>query len=95
MSRRDQPRSEPEIIPPDHGACDGRRGFGAQGAPRAYIARLGPLGSIVALALVAALSLAMLVLLSAFLVFWLPLLVLVVAGMVIATLLRALFWREP
>jgi hypothetical protein len=96
MPQGDKPRSEPEIIPPDNAGRDAhqRRVFAnARGDERVYVARLGPLGFIIVVLITAILSAVLLVLLLGALLFWLPLLVLFVAGAVIVAVLQAYFAR--
>lgn len=87
MPQGEKPRSEPEIIPPDHAE---RRT--AQGTPRAriYVARLGPLGVILAVLTTAILSVVLLILLFAAFLIWLPLVIFFIAGAVIFGFLRYL-----
>ena len=96
----EKPRSEPEIIPPEH---TGARS--AQGRPRmrifvdtrstesVYVARLRPLG-IILIALTTGILLAVMfvLLLSAFLI-WIPVVVLLVTAAIIAGLLHEYFKR--
>jgi hypothetical protein len=91
----EEPRSEPEIIPPGgaergrprmHFYIDDRIG-------RVYIARPGPLGAILTVLIVGLLLTVMvLMLLGAFLVF-LPVVVLFVTAAIVAGLLRIYFQR--
>jgi hypothetical protein len=88
-----EPRSEPEIIPP---------GQAEQGAPRMhvytqriYIGKPWPLGLILVTSIIGAiiglLSVAMLVVLFGVFLFFLPLAVMVVTGVIVAGLLRFYF----
>jgi hypothetical protein len=100
MPQDEKPRSEPEIIPPNHAE---RRT--AQGAPRmrvfidthaterVYVAKLGPLGVILAVLTTGILSAAMLVLLFATFLIWMPLVVFFIAGAIISEILRTYFRR--
>jgi hypothetical protein len=92
MPQGEKPRSEPEIIPPDHA---GRRT--AQGTPRTrvYVARLGPLGIILAVLTTGVLSAVMLILLFATFLIWVPLVVFIIAGVIISGLMRTYFRRTP
>ena len=93
----EEPRSEPEIIPPSgaerggprmHFYIDDRIG-------RVYVARPGPLGTILTVLVVGLLLTVMLImLLGAFLIF-LPAVVLFVTAAVVAGLLRVYFQRAP
>ena len=83
MPRAEKPRSEPEIIPPDHAE---------RGTPRArvYVARLGPLGVILTILATSILAAVMLVLLFATFLIWVPLVILFIAGAIIFGFLRHL-----
>jgi|307.fasta_scaffold284475_1 hypothetical protein len=94
----EEPRSEPEIIPPDH-AGRGRpstRVFpDSHSAERIYIGKPGPLGTIVMVLIAGLLSAAMLImLLGAFLIF-LPAVILFVTAAIVVGLLRIYFQRAP
>jgi hypothetical protein len=78
----DAPRSEPEIIPPGH-------------AERIYVARVGPLGTILIILIVGLLSAVFLVLLLGALLIWLPVVVLLATAAIVAGLLRVYFQRTP
>lgn len=92
-----QPRSEPEIIPPGRTqrAESRTRFYIDERIGRVYIARPGPLGTILTV-LIAGLLLAvmLIMLLGAFLVF-LPAVVLLVTVAIVAGLLRMYFQRPP
>ncbi len=94
MPKGEKPRSEPEIIPPDH-ARRGTRGSGvfidAQGTERVYVARLGPLGVILAILTTGILAAVVVVLLFATFLIWVPLLVFFIVGAIVAGLLRTYF----
>ncbi len=87
MPQGEKPRSEPEIIPPDHAE---------RGAPRAraftdervYVARIGPLGVILTIMAMGMLAAVMLVLLFATFVIWIPVVAFFVVGAIVAGLLR-------
>ena len=90
----EEPRSEPEIIPP---------GQAEQGTPRTrvfvdtqriYIGKPSPLGLILVTLIIGLLSAAMLVVLFGAFLFLLPLAVLVATGVIIAGLLR-FYFRGP
>ena len=88
------PRSEPEIIPPGradvHSPWGARAGFDGRSAERIYVARIGPFGFAMAALAVAMLAvLVLLVLLGAFVIL-IPL-----AGVVLAVALRASLLRGP
>jgi len=91
----EEPRSEPEIIPPG-GTERGRprmRFYIDDRIGRVYIAKPGPLGTILTVLIAGLLlTLMLIMLLGAFLVF-LPVVVLFVTGAVIAGLLRIYFQR--
>jgi len=92
----EQPRSEPEIIPPGRDDWRGHRSWpfvGQQGTHRIYVTRLGPFSTFLligAIGLVAALLL--IIVLGAFLL-WIPIVVLVLAIAIISGLLRGYFRR--
>ena len=92
----DEPRSEPEIIPPGH---EKRRTprmhfYIDERIGRVYIAKPGPLGTILTVLIAGLLLTVMLImLLGAFLVF-LPLVVLLVTAAIVAGLLR-LYFQHP
>src|SRR5262249_21469455 len=82
-------RSEPEIIPPGHAE---RGTFDAHTKRvRVYIAKPGPLGTILMILIVGLLSAVLRVLLLGALLIWLPAVVLLVTAAVVAGLLRAYF----
>jgi hypothetical protein len=97
----EKPRSEPEIIPPEHA---GRTAQGTprmrvfvdtRGTERVYIAKPGPLGIILVILITGILSAVMLILLLGAFLIWLPVVVLLVAAAIIAGLLRRYFQRAP
>jgi hypothetical protein len=103
MDKRPKPlgeKLEPEIIPPEY---TGRRT--AQGPPRirtfvdtrgtkhVYVARLGPVGIILVVLTTAILSAVVLILLLGAFLIWIPVVAFLVAGAVIAGLLRGYFQR--
>jgi hypothetical protein len=100
MPQGDKPRSEPEIIPPDRA---GRRTaqqrarvfIDAHGAKRVYVAKLGPLGIILAVLTTGILAAVMLILLFATFLIWVPLVILFIVGAIIAGLLQTHFRRAP
>jgi uncharacterized membrane protein len=83
----EEPRSEPEIIPPGHAERGTER-------VRVYIAKPGPLGTILAILIVGLLSAVLLVLLLGAFLFLLPLVVLFVTAAIVAGLLR-IYFRAP
>ena len=88
----EEPRSEPEIIPPGHAE---RGTFDARTERiRVYIAKPGPLGTILVILIVGLLSAVLLVLLLGALLIWLPVVVLFVTGAIVIGLLRVYF-RSP
>jgi hypothetical protein len=94
----DEPRSEPEIIPPDQAerrtapsAPQMRISVDRHGTERVYVAKLRPLGFILMLLTIGILSAVFLVLLLGAFLIWIPLVGLLVAGAVIFGLLRAFF----
>lgn len=98
MPNGEKPRSEPEIIPPDRAGRSTRRSrisFDTRGAERVYVARLGPLGFILAMLLTAIMFAVLLALLLGALLFLTPLVIFFVAGAIIAGFLRVYFRRAP
>jgi hypothetical protein len=93
----EEPRSEPELIPPDHA----KRGPTQIGdsidahVGRVYIAKFGPLGAILLTLVVGVLSAVLMVLLFGALLVALPAVVLLVTAAIIAGLLRVYFQRAP
>jgi len=81
------PRSEPEIIPPDHAERSTER-------VRVYIAKPSPLGLILMTLIIGFLSAAALVVLLGTFLFLLPLGVLVATGVIVAGLVR-FYFRGP
>jgi hypothetical protein len=98
----EEPRSEPEIIPPDRA---GRRSENASsrarifvnshGTERIYVATPGPLGIILVALVAGILSAVLLILLLGAFLIWVPLLAFFIAGAVVAGILRRKFWRTP
>ena len=87
----EEPRSQPEIIPPGHAE---RGTFDADTERvRVYIAKPGPLDTILMILIVGLLSAVLLVLLLGALLIWLPAVVLLVTAAIVAGLLRAYFQR--
>lgn len=94
----EQPRSEPEIIPP--GRSDGwQRGrprpylHTGEGIHRIYVTRLGPFSTFLLVAAIGiAAALLFIILLGAFLL-WIPIIGLVLAIAIISGLLRGYFRR--
>jgi hypothetical protein len=93
VSGTDQPRGEPEIIPP--GDVRSRRaGSSFDGTQRVYVARVGPFGFvIVALAIAALAMLLFLLVLGAFVIL-IPLAGLLLAVIIAVGLFRILIWRR-
>jgi hypothetical protein len=90
----EEPRSEPEIIPPDD-AHVRRRIRIDRYTGRIYVAKVGPLGTILVVLIVGLLSALLLVLLLGALLVWLPLVVLIVTAALVVGLLRGYFQRRP
>jgi hypothetical protein len=96
-SQGEEPRSEPEIIPPGRAERDRARMriYIDERIGRVYIAKPGPLGTILTVLIVGLLLTVMLImLLGAFLIF-LPMVVLFVTAVIVAGLLRIYFQRAP
>jgi hypothetical protein len=84
----EQPRSEPEIIPPGQ---SGRRSDGyvwtsieRDGAQRIYVARPGPFSIIFALVIAGLVVAAVMLLLAGLVLFWIPVVVFVIAAFLLA-----------
>src|ERR1019366_1611693 len=102
MPQGEKPRSEPEIIPPDHAERQTAQGrpqtrvfIDAHGPERVSVAKLGPLGIILAILTTGILSTVMLILLFGAFLIWMPLVVFFIACAIISGLLRAYFRRAP
>ena len=87
----EDPRSEPEIIPPGRAA----RGPIDVHVGRVYIAKFGPLGTILLTLVVGLLSAVLMVLLFGALLFALPAAALLVTAAIVAGLVRVYFQRGP
>jgi hypothetical protein len=83
----EEPRSEPEVIPPGHAGRGTER-------VRIYIGKPSPLAIILVTLIIGLLSAATLVLLFGVFLFLLPLAVLVATGVIVAGLLR-FYFRGP
>jgi hypothetical protein len=95
--RAEQPRAEPEIIPPGAPLRSGRfDGFaGPHFSQRIYVAKFGPLGIVlVALAIVAIVTVLLVVLLGA-LLFWIPVIGVIVAAAIVLRFLKSPWRRGP
>ena len=93
----EEPRSEPEIIPPGqakHGPTRMGDSIDAH-VGRVYIAKVGPLGTILLTLVVGLLSAVLMVLLFGALLVALPAVVLLVTAAIVAGLLRIYFQRSP
>jgi hypothetical protein len=82
-----EPRSEPEIIPPDHSERGTER-------VRVYVAKPSPVGLILLTLIIGFLAAAALVVLLGAFLFLLPLMVLVATGIIVAGLVR-FYFRGP
>jgi hypothetical protein len=82
-----QPRSEPEIIPADDAHVTRRMRIDTN-TGRIYVAKIGPLGTILLVLVVGLLSALMLLLLLGALLIWVPVVVLFVTAALVAGLLR-------
>ena len=93
MPQSDKPRSEPEIIPPDHTGHDTHRAqtFGTE---RIYVAKPGPLGFILVVLITGVLTAVLLALLLATLLIWLPLVVFFVAGVIIGRIITFILFSK-
>ncbi len=102
MPKGERPRHEPEIIPPgrageraENGASWARVFSDARGTERVYIARVRPLGVVLAVLTTAIMLAVFFVLLLGALLFWLPLFIFITAGAIIAGFLRVYYGRTP
>ena len=92
----EEPRSEPEFIPPGHKARGEPRVrifIDPRITERVYVAKPGSLGSVLLILIVGLLSALMLVLLLGAFLVALPLVVLLVTAAIVAGLLRIYFQR--
>jgi len=95
-NRPEQPRAEPEIIPPD----DSRRGPARRKVefpemadlPRIYVARLGPVGGVVLLLALVILAVFGLLAFLGALLLWLPIVALIVIAAAVVGILRPRRW---
>jgi hypothetical protein len=90
----ERPRVEPEIIPPDR-TQSARRGpahFETDGAHRVYVARIGPLGGVLLMLVIAVFIAAGGLLLLGALLLWLPLVALILVIGAITALFRPRRW---
>ena len=90
----EEPRSEPEIIPPEQAEQGTPRTRVFVDTQRIYIGKPSPLGLILVTLIIGLLSAAMLVLLFGVFLFLLPLAVLVATGVIVAGLVR-FYFRGP
>jgi hypothetical protein len=91
----EEPRSEPEIIPPGQARHNAPQMRVVLDTERLYFVKPGPLGTILTVLIVGLLLTVMLImLLGAFIVF-LPLVVLFITAAIIAGLLQVYFQRPP
>ena len=90
----EEPRSEPEIIPPGH-AKRGPTRMGDAHVGRIFIAKFGPFGTILLTLVVGLLSAVLMVLLFGALLVALPAVVLIVTAAIVAGILRVYFQRSP
>ena len=90
----EEPRSEPEIIPPGH-AKRGPTRMGDAHVGRIFIAKFGPLGTILLTLVVGLLSAVLMILLFGALLVALPVVVLLVTAAIVVALLRFYFQRAP
>ena len=93
----EEPRSEPEIIPPGHAKRGPTRIGDSIDAyiGRVYIAKFGPLGTILLTLVVGLLSAVLMILLFGALLVALPVVVLLVTAAIVAGILRVYFQRSP
>jgi hypothetical protein len=88
----DTPRSEPEIIPPDHvderSVGSAPAYFRVHGTHHVYVGKLGPFGIILFALVIAVLAAVILVVLLGAVLIWVPVVALLIAAGVISGLLR-------
>ena len=88
----EEPRTEPEIIPPgypdERPAPDARAYVDVHGIHRVYVARLGPFGIILLALVIAVFTAVILILLLGAVLIWIPVVALLVAAGVITGFLR-------
>jgi CHASE2 domain-containing sensor protein len=94
----EQPRSEPEIIPPNHGGAGRGDGYvwvstGQGGTQRIYMARPGPFSVIVALLIAGLVLAALVLLLLGFALFFIPVIVFIIAAVLLAGYTRH-YWAR-
>jgi hypothetical protein len=92
----ERPRSEPEVIPPDH---SGRRDSiwisvdENGGTRRIYLARPSPFAIIVGLAILALIAIVMLIVLLSVAVIWIPVVIVLVAAFLLTVAFRQ-YWQR-
>lgn len=86
----EQPRSEPEIIPPNCAdrSVWGQPDFAVRGTDRVYVTKVGPLGLILLGLVIAAVAALLVVLVLGAVLLWIPVIALLVAIGVFSGLLR-------
>ena len=98
-SRPERPRSEPEIIPPDRGGRRDGRGHvwtttdEHGGTHRIYVAQPGPFAIIAALIIAGLVFAGIVLLLLGLVLFWIPVIILVVAALLLVGYIRT-HWRR-
>ena len=98
-SRPERPRSEPEIIPPGRGGRRDGRGYvwtatdEHGGTQRIYVAQPGPFAIIAALVIAGLVLAGIVLLLLGLVLFWIPVIVLVVAALLLVGYIRY-YWRR-
>jgi hypothetical protein len=92
-----EPRSEPEIIPPDAGNDRARRIFiataGPDGTRRVYIATPGLFTIVLALAILGLIAAVMLIVLLSVALIWIPVVIVLIAAFVLSVTFRRWWWR--
>jgi hypothetical protein len=93
-----RPRSEPEIIPPDHSRRQDNGGIwvsvnDGDGPRRIHIAPPGPFTIILALAVLALIAGIMLILLLSVAVIWIPFVIFLIAAFVLSVTFRQYWFR--
>ena len=94
QSAGDQPRSEPEIIPPERAGGRPQWKGGAEDVQRIYVARVGPFGFVLLALTIAILAAVVFVIMLGAFVIAIPLAVLLLALTLVASVMRRQF-RGP
>jgi hypothetical protein len=95
--RPEQPRAEPEIIPPGRAGRRERAAFVSvderDGIRRVYVARPGPFTIMLALAILGLIGLVMLIVLLSVALVWIPVVIALIVAFVLTVTFRQYWWR--